>query len=155
MKTPFTEAELTALRDGRTAEEYRLHLIRKWKDWCSRAERRIGRLTPDELEEIKRFIETTDIDVISDEIPAIVETHWPWLLESCRLAWPTEGKCSRKMGDKLETCPNCHGALIEIEYYGERLVGCIECNRWTRDQSLFMSLPEEDLQALRTRVGQR
>ena len=42
---------------------------------------RIGRLTSDELEEIKRFIETTDIDVISDEMRALVETHWPALVK--------------------------------------------------------------------------
>jgi len=23
-----------------------------------------------------------------------------------------------------------HCLLIEINYYGERLIGCIECNRW-------------------------
>ena len=27
---PFTEEELTAIRGGRTAAEYRLHLIRTW-----------------------------------------------------------------------------------------------------------------------------
>ena len=27
---PFTEAELTAMRGGLTAEEYRLKFIRKW-----------------------------------------------------------------------------------------------------------------------------
>jgi len=26
----------------------------------------------------------------------------------------------------------CHRTLIEIDHYGERLVGCIECNRWGR-----------------------
>jgi protein-arginine kinase activator protein McsA len=31
-------------------------------------------------------------------------------------------------GDK---CPSCHRTLIEIDHYGERLVGCIECNRWS------------------------
>jgi len=30
------------------------------------------------------------------------------------------------MGDKLDTCPTCHGPLIEIDRYRERLVGCIE-----------------------------
>ncbi len=29
-----------------------------------------------------------------------------------------------------ETCPDCHRPLIEIDHYGERLIGCIECNRW-------------------------
>jgi hypothetical protein len=28
------------------------------------------------------------------------------------------------------TCPHCHRPLIEIDHYGERLIGCIECNRW-------------------------
>ena len=28
-KAPFTEAKLSEIREGRTAEEYRLHLIRK------------------------------------------------------------------------------------------------------------------------------
>ena len=30
-----------------------------------------------------------------------------------------------------DTCPHCHRPLIEIDYYGERLIGCIECNRWS------------------------
>jgi hypothetical protein len=34
--------------------------------------------------------------------------------------------CSKEMGDKLDTCPTCHGPLIEIDRYRERLVGCIE-----------------------------
>ena len=29
-------------------------------------------------------------------------------------------------GDK---CSKCHGTMIEIDHYGERLVGCIEWNR--------------------------
>jgi hypothetical protein len=28
--------------------------------------------------------------------------------------------------DDAETCPH---PLIEIDHYGERLIGCIECNR--------------------------
>jgi hypothetical protein len=31
----------------------------------------------------------------------------------------------------MKHCPNCHRPLIEIDHYGERLIGCIECNRWT------------------------
>ena len=31
-RVPFTEAELTAMRGGLTAEEYRLKFIRKWGD---------------------------------------------------------------------------------------------------------------------------
>jgi hypothetical protein len=43
---------------------------------------------------------------------------------------------------------------MEIDRHGERLVGCIECNRWTwrGGNRLFMELPEEDLEALRELV---
>ena len=46
-------------------------------------------------------------------------------------------------GDK---CPSCHRTLIEIDHYGERLVGCIECNRWSWRGSdrIFMELREEE-----------
>jgi hypothetical protein len=37
---------------------------------------------------------------------------------------------------------------MEIDHYGERLVGCIECNRWMRNGWLFRQLPDEDLEAL-------
>jgi hypothetical protein len=46
-----------------------------------------------------------------------------------------------------EICPSCNGPLIEIDHYGEHLVGCIECNRWS--WRLFMKLPDDDLKALR------
>jgi hypothetical protein len=42
---------------------------------------RFDNLSAEELEQIKRFIEETDIDTIDDEMRALVETHWPWLLE--------------------------------------------------------------------------
>jgi len=49
--------------------------------------------------------------------------------------------------DSLNICLGCNGPLIEIDHYGERLVGCIECNRWSWQGSkrLFMELPDEDL----------
>jgi hypothetical protein len=48
-------------------------------------------------------------------------------------------------------CPYCHRPLIEIDYYGEVLVGCVECNRWGKpgDKNLVMELLEDDLEALR------
>jgi len=48
-------------------------------------------------------------------------------------------------------CSQCKRPLIEIDHYGERLAGCIECNRWSWRGSnrLFMELPDEDLEALR------
>src|SRR5262249_2063952 len=30
-----------------------------------------------------------------------------------------------------QTCPHCNGQLVEIDHYGERLIGCIECNQWS------------------------
>jgi Zn ribbon nucleic-acid-binding protein len=50
-------------------------------------------------------------------------------------------------------CPQCRAQLIEIEYYRERYVGCVECNRWTWRGSklIIMRLPEEDIDALRRR----
>jgi hypothetical protein len=47
-------------------------------------------------------------------------------------------------------CSQCNGLLIEIDFYGEWLVGCIECNRWTRDGWLYIQLTEEYLEALKT-----
>jgi len=45
-----------------------------------------------------------------------------------------------------QTCPHCHRPLIEIDHYGERLIGCIKCNRWgwPGSDKPFMALPEDD-----------
>jgi hypothetical protein len=58
---------------------------------------------------------------------------------NCRLPWALDG-----------ICPDCHRPLIEIDHYGERLIGCIKCNRcgWPGSNKPFMALPEDDLQAL-------
>jgi hypothetical protein len=38
---------------------------------------------------------------------------------------------------------------IEVDYYGERLIGCVECDLWRKNGTEhLMSLPEEDLDAL-------
>jgi hypothetical protein len=29
-----------------------------------------------------------------------------------------------------EVCDRCESPLVEIDHYGERLVGCLECNVW-------------------------
>jgi len=54
-------------------------------------------------------------------------------------------------------CPHCNGRLIEIDRFGERLVGCIECNRWTwpDSENVSMALPEDDLYAIRATVSRR
>lgn len=52
--------------------------------------------------------------------------------------------------NQMKNCPDCHRLPIELDHYGERLIGCIECNRWgwLGSEHLSMELPEEDLQAL-------
>jgi hypothetical protein len=51
----------------------------------------------------------------------------------------------------LKHCSHCHGRLIEIDYYGQRILGCIECNcwGWPNDERLLMEMPDDDLEALR------
>ena len=51
---------------------------------------------------------------------------------------PSPGKYSarhatatRQMSPGLVRCPRWDGPLIDIDRFGKRLVGCIECNRWT------------------------
>jgi uncharacterized protein with PIN domain len=59
------------------------------------------------------------------------------------------------MSPELVRCPRCDGPLSEIDRFGERLVGCIECNRWTwpdSAESVSVSLPQDDLAAFRSRV---
>jgi hypothetical protein len=51
-----------------------------------------------------------------------------------------------------DTGPDCHRPLIEIDLYGDRLIGCVECNGWSEDDGLPMKLKEEDITALRGRV---
>jgi hypothetical protein len=59
--------------------------------------------------------------------------------------------------NEIGTCQKCNRQLIQIDHYGQRLIGCIDCNRWSWEGSkrLFMELPDEDLQALRERVTPR
>jgi hypothetical protein len=61
------------------------------------------------------------------------------------------------MGNQLEACSHCKGPQIEIDRFGEQLVGCIECNRWTwpGNDSISMALPEEDLWPLKAIVRAR
>jgi hypothetical protein len=47
-------------------------------------------------------------------------------------------------------CKQCNQPLVELDNYGERLVGCIKCNRWTwRGGKQLIELPEPDLEALK------
>jgi uncharacterized Zn finger protein (UPF0148 family) len=53
-----------------------------------------------------------------------------------------------------KTCPHCDAPLIEIDHFGDRLVGCAECNRWgwLGGNDLSMLSKEEDITALRERA---
>jgi hypothetical protein len=57
----------------------------------------------------------------------------------------------------MSNCPYCHRPLTEIDYYGEMLVGCVDCNRWGRpdDENFIMELLEDDLEALRASTRAR
>jgi hypothetical protein len=47
-------------------------------------------------------------------------------------------------------CDSCGEQLIEIDRYGERLTGCVECNQWLSERSAFVvELSVEDVEALR------
>jgi hypothetical protein len=63
------------------------------------------------------------------------------LIHPARVALPSD-----------EALPHCHHPLIEIDHYGERLIGCVECNVWGRpgDATLPMQLLEDDLEAIRS-----
>jgi hypothetical protein len=41
----------------------------------------VDRLSEAELQQIRRFIEETNVDELSDEMLALVEKYWPWLLD--------------------------------------------------------------------------
>ena len=46
-------------------------------------------------------------------------------------------------------CDRCGERLIEIDRRGERLTGCVECNRWSSNRSAFVvELSLEDFEAL-------
>lgn len=53
-----------------------------------------------------------------------------------------------------QVCPYCNRLLMEIDRYGERLIGCVDCNRWGHpgDKQLIMELPEDEIEELRASV---
>ena len=49
-------------------------------------------------------------------------------------------------------CDQCQQPLIEIDLYGRRWIGCIDCNLWSQPgDSLVRALSEEDIAAIRQR----
>ena len=48
------------------------------------------------------------------------------------------------------TCFHCKSSLIEIDRYGQRLVGCLNCNRWSSPgSSRVVELTKDEVWALR------
>ena len=62
-----------------------------------------------------------------------------------------EGSLDSRLRMKNQACPTCGFPLMKIDYYGEVLVGCIDCNYWgcPGDKKLMMEMQEDDLEALR------
>ena len=56
-----------------------------------------------------------------------------------------------------KACPSCGFPLIEVDRYGELLVGCVDCNRWGHpgDKKLSLEMQEDDLEALKERRRRR
>jgi hypothetical protein len=56
-----------------------------------------------------------------------------------------------------KVCPTCGSQLIEIDHYGEVLIGCVHCNYWGRpgDKRPIMEMLEDDLEALRASVRRK
>ena len=47
------------------------------------------------------------------------------------------------------SCDRCGSPLIQIDYYGDQLTGCLACNVWRGDKSAFIvELAVEDWEAL-------
>lgn len=46
-------------------------------------------------------------------------------------------------------CSRCGSPLVHIDSYGDRLTGCLECNRWRGDKHAFIiELTVDDWEAL-------
>ena len=47
----------------------------------------------------------------------------------------------------------CNGPLIEIDHYGKRLKGCINCNVWINSDGTWRKIAQEDIEALKGARG--
>jgi hypothetical protein len=64
---------------------------------------RFDDLLAEDLDQIRRLIEETDIDALTDEMRELVETHWLWLLEKLplRTRWRDSTQSSMCMSSSL------------------------------------------------------
>jgi hypothetical protein len=51
--------------------------------------------------------------------------------------------------DDGESRDVCNHPRVEIDAWGQRLRGCIECNQWMNFDGQWLRLPEQDIAALR------
>jgi uncharacterized Zn finger protein (UPF0148 family) len=47
------------------------------------------------------------------------------------------------------SCKQCDQPLVEIDHWGERLIGCPMCNRWQTSDGEWCRLAPDDIVALR------
>ena len=59
------------------------------------------------------------------------------------LGWLMLTKTTRR------SCHKCRRRMLELDYYGERLKGCPDCNVWVRDDGSRRKIPEHDIAALK------
>jgi len=50
--------------------------------------------------------------------------------------------------DEPENRDLCNHPRVEIDAWGQRLHGCIQCNLWMNADGKWLCLPEEDIAAL-------
>jgi hypothetical protein len=93
---------------------------------------RYDNFSAEELEKIKRFIETR-----------------------CASLWRSIGLGSwrsyrrGRYSSPMDCCNHCKQPLIEIDNRGQRLTGCLTCNLWTPvDGKRWTRLSEEGLRAV-------
>jgi hypothetical protein len=55
--------------------------------------------------------------------------------------------------DNSESRDVCNHPRVEIDAWGQRLHGCIQCNQWMNFDGEWQRLPEQDIAALRGLIG--
>jgi len=57
--------------------------------------------------------------------------------------------------ERKESSEGCDHPRVEIDALGQRLHGCVQCNRWINADGEWLRLAEEDIAALRGLSWQR
>ena len=57
--------------------------------------------------------------------------------------------------ESSESWTECNHPRVEIDAWGQRLHGCIQCNQWMNADGEWLHLPDEDIAALRGLKVQR